>query len=86
MACPPSSGEDGIPIGAARYRIMTDIENFNKLGGVKKELSDAIIKKQMMDLILAPNCRSKYIDAITILWHNRKSDSECISGHRNEWP
>jgi len=32
---------------------MTDIENFNKLGGVKKEVNDTIMKKQMVDLILA---------------------------------
>jgi hypothetical protein len=44
---------DGIPMGAAPYRVMEDIENYNKLGGLKKELNDTIMSIQMVNLVSA---------------------------------
>jgi hypothetical protein len=53
---------DGLPTGTAPYRIMEDIENYNRLGGVKKQLNDTIKNIQMMNLILA-----RQNDAINVL-------------------
>ena len=44
--------EDDIPAGAAPYRIMEDIENYNKLGGMKKQLYDIIMQINVMREIL----------------------------------
>lgn len=38
--------EDLIPIGAAPSRVMTDIDYFNRRGGLMKELNEAIMNLQ----------------------------------------
>ena len=40
-------------MGAAAYRILKDIDNYNKLGGMQKQLNDTIINLQMVNLVAA---------------------------------
>ena len=47
--------EDGVPAGAAPFRIMQDIEYYNRHGGMNKQLNDTITKIQMTNLISACN-------------------------------
>ena len=54
--------EDGVPAGAAPFRIMQDIEYYNRQGGMNKQLNDTNKKIQMMNLVLA--CQK---DAISTL-------------------
>ena len=54
--------EDGVPAGAAPFRIMQDIENYNRHGGMNKQLNDTITKIQTMNVVSA--CQK---DAITTL-------------------
>jgi len=39
---------DGVPASSAPYRIMQDIEDYNRLGGIKKQVSDMIMQIHMM--------------------------------------
>jgi hypothetical protein len=45
--------EECIPIGAAPYRVMMDIDHYNRLGGLKKELANTVMNLQMVNLISA---------------------------------
>jgi len=45
--------EDGIPVCSAPYRVMMDIDYYNKLGGLKKELNDTFMNLQMVNLVAA---------------------------------
>lgn len=45
--------EDGIPVCSAPYRLMMDIDYYNKLGGLKKELNDTFMNLQMVNLVAA---------------------------------
>jgi hypothetical protein len=36
--------EDGVPAGAAPFRIMQDIDDYNRLGGMKKQLHDILMQ------------------------------------------
>lgn len=40
-------------MGAAPYRVIEDIENYNKLGGMKKQLYDTAMQVQMMNVFSA---------------------------------
>ena len=44
---------DGITTGAAAYRILKNIDNYNKLDGMQKQLNDTIINLQMVNLVAA---------------------------------
>src|SRR5436309_15124583 len=44
---------DGVPMDSAPYRVMQDIENYNRLGGMKKQLYDTIMNIQMVNLVSA---------------------------------
>jgi hypothetical protein len=44
---------DGIPFGAAPYRILEDIENYNKLGGIQRQLVETVLRLNMVKQILA---------------------------------
>jgi hypothetical protein len=39
---------DGVPASSAPYRIMQGIEEYNRLGGIKKQVSDMIVQIHMM--------------------------------------
>lgn len=39
---------DGVPASSSPYRIMQDIEDYNRLGGIKKQVSDLIIQIHLM--------------------------------------
>jgi hypothetical protein len=39
---------DGVPASSAPYRIMQDIEDYNRLGGIKKQLFDIIVQLNLM--------------------------------------
>jgi hypothetical protein len=45
--------EDGIPMDSAPYRVMTDIDRYNRLGDLKKELNNTIMNLQMVNLVAA---------------------------------
>jgi len=44
---------DSVPMDSAPYRVMQDIENYNRLGGMKKQLYDTIMNIQMVNLVSA---------------------------------
>ena len=50
---------DNMPMETAAYRVMEDIENYNKLGGMKKQLFDTSIQINMVEQILAPKQSDK---------------------------
>jgi len=39
---------DGVPASSAPYRIMQDIEDYNRLGGIKKQVSDMMMQIHLM--------------------------------------
>lgn len=43
---------DGVPKSSAPHRVMEDIENYNGLGGIKKQLYDATLQLSLMKEIL----------------------------------
>jgi hypothetical protein len=45
--------QDGVPAGAAPFRVMQDIEYYNRHGGMNKQLNDTTSKIQVMNLISA---------------------------------
>jgi hypothetical protein len=57
-----------ISISAAAYRVIEDVENYNRLGGLKKEISRLATEIYTMNQICAP--RNKAI-AASDLWNYR---------------
>lgn len=44
--------DGGVPAGAAPYRVLQEIEDYNKLGEIKKQLYDASLQLSIMKEIL----------------------------------
>lgn len=42
---------DGVPASSAPYRIMQDIEDHNRLGGMKKQVNDMIMQIHLMEFL-----------------------------------
>jgi hypothetical protein len=46
-------GEYGVSPSVAPYRVMRDIDDYNKNGGMNKHLNDTFMKVQMVNLVSA---------------------------------
>ncbi len=51
-----------LPISAAAYRVIKDIENYNNIGGVKNEISTLAMQRYAINQMSAP--RDKAITAL----------------------
>jgi hypothetical protein len=49
---------ENLPIGNAAYRVMEDIENYNRLGELQKQLFDTIMQINMMNQMVARQNRA----------------------------
>lgn len=71
--------DDGLPVGAAPFRIMQDIEDYNRHGGMKKKLYEILMQvNTTREFLGAPKRRDKHFHEIAIVWNDRRSDFECV--------
>jgi hypothetical protein len=68
---------DKLPREAAAYRVMEDIENYNKIGGLKNEISKMVMQQYTFGQIMAP--REKAITTLMRLQSLGITDGEIIN-------
>jgi hypothetical protein len=68
-----------MPISAAAYRVIEDIENYNRIGGLKNEISKLAVQIYGMNEICAP--RNKAITSLVKLQSYGISDREVLNGY-----
>jgi hypothetical protein len=66
-----------LPISAAAYRLIEDIENYNRIGGLNKEISRLAVQIYGMNEICAP--RNKAITSLVKLQSYGISDQEVLN-------
>jgi hypothetical protein len=66
-----------LPISAAAYRLIEDIENYNRVGGLNKEISRLAVQIFGMNEICAP--RNKAIASLLKLQSYGISDQEVLN-------
>ena len=72
---------DKLPREAAAYRVMEDIENYDKIGGLKNEISKMAMQQYTIGQIMAP--REKAIAALLRLQILGVTDEEILNIY--EW-
>jgi DNA repair exonuclease SbcCD ATPase subunit len=70
---------DNLPKEAAAYRVMEDIENYEKIGGLKNEISKMVMQKYAIDQMTAP--REKAINSLIRLQAFGITDEEILGFH-----
>ena len=67
-----------LPISGAAYRVIEDIENYNRIGGMNKEITRLVMQISGMNEICAP--RNKAIASLLKLklWHIRSRSTKCV--------
>jgi hypothetical protein len=68
-----------LPISAAAYRVIEDIENYNRIGGMNKEITRLAVQIFGMNQICAP--RNKAITALLKLQNYGITDDEILNVH-----
>lgn len=68
---------DGIPAGAAPYRILEEIDDYKRLGGVKKQLYDAIMQLSMASQIMAR--QERVINTLTKLQMSGMTEGQILN-------
>ena len=68
---------ENLPVGTAAYRVMEDIENYNKIGGLKNEISNIVMQQYTIGQIMAP--REKAIAALMKLQALGVTDGEILN-------
>ena len=63
----------------AAYRVMEDIENYEKIGGLKNEISNMVMQKYAIDQMTAP--REKAINSLIRLQAFGITDEEILGLH-----
>ena len=66
-----------LPISAAAYRVIEDIENYNRIGGMNKEITRLAVQIFGMNEICAP--RNKAITSLLKLQSYGISDQEVLN-------
>ncbi len=79
VAVMKKSGKESIPMETAAYRVMEDIENYNRIGDLKNEISKLVMQKYTIDQISAP--RNKAITALIKLQSYAVTDEEILNIH-----
>jgi hypothetical protein len=64
-------------ISSAAYKVIEDIENYNRIGGLKKEISRLAVQIYGMNEICAP--RNKAITALLKLQNHGITDEEILN-------
>jgi uncharacterized protein (UPF0335 family) len=72
---------ENLPVGTAAYHVMEDIENYNKIGGLKNEISKMVMQQYTIGQIMAP--REKAIAALLRLQALGVKDEEIFNIY--EW-
>jgi hypothetical protein len=70
---------DNLSREAAAYRVMEDIENYEKIGGLKNEISKMVMQKYAIDQMTAP--REKAINSLIRLQAFGITDEEILGFH-----
>jgi hypothetical protein len=65
-----------LPISAAAYRVIKDIENYNNIGGMKNEISTLAMQRYAINQMSAP--RDKAITALLRLQAYGITDDEIL--------
>jgi len=68
---------NNLPISTAAYRVIDDIENYGRIGGLKKEISRLAVQIYGMNEICAP--RNKAITSLLKLQGYGISDQEVLN-------
>ena len=66
-------------ISGAAYKVIEDIENYNRIGGMNKEIARLAVQIYAMNQICAP--RNKAITSLVKLqklWHFRSRNTKCV--------
>jgi 5'-3' exonuclease len=66
-----------LSISAAAYRVIEDIENYNRIGGMKNEISNLAMQRYAMKEICAP--RNKAITSLLMLQNYGITDDEILN-------
>jgi len=66
-----------LSISAAAYRVIEDIENYNRIGGMKNEISNLAMQRYAMNEICAP--RNKAITSLLKLQNHGITDDEILN-------
>jgi hypothetical protein len=66
-----------LSISAAAYRVIEDIENYNRIGGMKNEISNLAMQRYAMIEICAP--RNKAITSLLMLQNYGITDDEILN-------
>jgi hypothetical protein len=64
---------------AAAYRVIEDIRDYDKLGGMKKQLNDTIMNIQMVNLFFAR--QNSAMNALMRLQSNGLTEAEILNIH-----
>jgi hypothetical protein len=68
---------NNLPTSAAAYRVIEDIENYNRIGGLKKEISNLAMQRYAINQMSAP--RDKAITTLLKLQAYGISDEEILN-------
>jgi hypothetical protein len=71
---------DGIPAGAAPYRILEEIDDYKRLGGVKKQLYDTIMQLSMASQIMSR--QERVINTLTKLQISGMTEGQILNACR----
>jgi hypothetical protein len=71
------SDSENLPVPTAAFRVMEDIESYDRVGGLKDEISKLIMQKYTIEEICAP--RNLAISALINLQSYGITDQEILS-------
>lgn len=71
--------KDNLSREAAAYRVMEDIENYEKIGGLKNEMSRLVMQRYFIDQMCAK--RNKVMIALATLQSHGVTDKEILNIH-----